>query len=642
MSSSDSSGGLELRVLGPLEALLGGSRLRVSAPLERRLLSLLLLRRSEVSPQSQLIEELWAGAPPPTARASLQNLIHALRRRLGREAIVRLPAGYRLDVPAEVVDLDRFRHGVSAVRDTSPLERAAGLRDALALWRGPAFQELRSDTWAQGELARLDEERLTALEDRIEADLELGAHAGLVPELQELVMREATRERLWFQLMLALYRSGRQADALEAYSRARDAFVGQLGIEPGVVLRELQRAVLVQDRALDDPTQALGSTLERAAAILPRAPRERAESLLDYGAALIRIGELRQAAPTVEAAERFAESAGERGIAERARILLSYLDVFAEGGSLLEHLAVAERAAEVFRELADDAGLALALLNQAHVRRDTGRAETGLGLAVQGARSAAAAGDRVAEVRCRRMAASCAALGPTPVLEALAVCDAADEAGESGDPTPAADARAWLLAQAGAVREARAVYEKSLGTLRERGIVLSLAAALAYAGLAERSAGELDRAAGHLRTAHALVRAHDIRGDVSVAGGELACVLALRGDVDEARRLAEEARSAPVHGDLPSDVLWRRALALVAALNGRLDEALSLSEEVREILGATDWLTIRADALEEDALVRRLSGDARGRGEALEEALDLYEQKGNVAGAARVRERLAR
>jgi DNA-binding SARP family transcriptional activator len=612
----------------------------ITAPAQRRLLALFVLRANDPVPQDELIDALWNGAAPRTARASLQNLVHAIRRHLGPETVERTPAGYVLRTEGGTIDVERFRRLVSDAQGSSAAERAATLRDALGVWRGPAYAELRGDAWAQGEIGRLDEELSSALEDRIEADLELGRHAALVPELQELVGRDGTRERLWFQLMLALYRSGRQADALAAYRRARDAFVVLLGIEPGVLLRELERAILVQDRALDDPRQALGSTLERAATILPRAPRERAVSLLEYGSALIRIGELHQAATTVHAAARLAETAGEKGLEVRAAVLLSYLDVFADGGSMLQHLTTAAEAARTFEDLGDPGGLAFALLHHAHMLRDTGHAEAALEHALRGAELAAAAGDREDEAACRRMAAYCAALGPTPVSAALAL-GSADSPSEDDRPLSAWGARAWLLAQSGSVDAARALYEWGIWELRERGIVLNLTVGLGYAGLVERVAGDLDRAAGHVRTAHALVRAQGVRGDLPIVTGELASLLARLGDLDEARHLAEESRRTLAVGDVLSDVLWRRALALVAAREGAADEAAVLSDEAREIAEGTDWLTFRGETLEDVAVVRRPIGDLDGEAEALGAALALYLRKGNVVGAERVRSMLA-
>lgn len=634
-------GSLMFGVLGALEVRRDGRVIAVTAPQQRGLLARLILRANEPVSQEELIDSLWDGNAPPTARAAFQNLIHALRNRVGPAALERTASGYLLHVEDGALDADRFRRLTGEARGLPPVERAAKLKEALALWRGAPFPELVGDPTAQAALARLEEERLSALEERIEADLEVGEHAVLVPELEQLVARHPLRERFRAQLMLALYRAGRQADALASYRRAHERFVEDLGIGPGVVLRELQRAILVQDSALGDPKQTLGSTLERAAAILPRKPGEQAESLLEYGSALIRLGELSQAASTLQAAGRLAATAGERGLEERVRVRLSYLAVFADGGSMHEHLAVAERAARTFEDLADEGGLAFALSHQAHMHRDSGHAELALDLARRGVALAARAGDIACEAACRRMAATSAAVGPTPVDEAIALCEAAEATCEETVAHSVWDPLAWLLAQSGRIAEARALYEHELSVLRQRGLLLHLIVGMAHAALAERAAGDLGRAADHLRMVYALERAENMRGDLPAVAGDLACVLAMQGEDAEAERLAGESRALAASGDILSEVLWRRGLAIVAAHEGRLEEALRLSADARARAGRTDWLTFRGGTLEDASYVKRLAGDSNGALEALQEALLMYRQKGNVAGADRVRRTLA-
>lgn len=369
---------LEFRVLGPLEVRRDGELVPISAPKQRALLGLLLIHAGQPVGQDELIDQLWGEDAPPTARASLQNHVHALRKLLGPEVLERQPAGYVVHVEPEQLDLARFERLVAEARRAEPRERAAKLREALSCWRGPALVEFPSEPFAQHEINRLEEERLAALEDRVEADLELGRHSDLVSELEALVGRHPLRERLWAQLMLALYRTGRQTDAVAAYRRAHNTFVDELGVEPAVVLRDLHRAVLLQDPALDDGERGIGPTLERAAAILPKPARERAESLYEYGAALLRTGERRRAASTLAAAERLAAAAGERGLEERARLYRSYISIWTEGKSTLEHLADAERAARRFEELADDDALWLALSQQAQMLHMSGRPDSAL------------------------------------------------------------------------------------------------------------------------------------------------------------------------------------------------------------------------------------------------------------------------
>lgn len=200
---------------------------------------------------------------------------------------------------------------------------------------------------------------------------------------------------------------------------------------------------------------------------------------------------------------------------------------------------------------------------------------------------------------------------------------------------------AWLLAQSGRIHEARALYGQGLAALRERGLVLALTVGLAHAALAERAAGDLDRAADHLCMAYALDRAEGMRGDLAAVASELACVLALRGERQEAVRLIDESHTLLARGDVVAEVLWRRAQALVAARDGRHQGAVELSDDACARAGCTDWLTFRGETLEEAAYVRSLARDGAGEAEALAEALVVYEEKGNVAGAARVGRRMA-
>ena len=246
-------------VLGPLEAYADGRSVAVGGGRQRALLALLLVHAGEVVSRDRLIEELWAGDPPPGGSQSLDAYLSRLRRAF-REAgagdvLATRSPGYVLH--AEETDARRFEALAAEGRETlaaGEAGRAAQvLAEALALWRGAAYAEVADEFWARAEAGRLAELRLSATEDRIEAELALGRHAALVPELELLVSREPTRERLTGQLMLALYRSGRQADALAAYRTLRGSLIEELGLEPGPDLRRLETAVLAQDPALDLP-----------------------------------------------------------------------------------------------------------------------------------------------------------------------------------------------------------------------------------------------------------------------------------------------------------------------------------------------------------------------------------------------------
>ena len=198
----------------------------------------------------RLIDEVWGPTPPKTASASLQNYVSRLRKAIGAQSIVSQPAGYVLRVDPERFDLTRFERLTAEARGAEPRERAEKLRAALALWRGPALEDLAFEPFARDEVGRLEEARLSALEQRIDADLELGSAGELAGELEQLVEQHPLRERFRAQLMLALYRAGRQADALEAYQDARRVLMDELGLEPSEELRALQQAILQQEPSL--------------------------------------------------------------------------------------------------------------------------------------------------------------------------------------------------------------------------------------------------------------------------------------------------------------------------------------------------------------------------------------------------------
>jgi YVTN family beta-propeller protein len=213
---------------------------------------LLLLHANEVVSRDRLIDELWVGSPPETASTALQVHVSQLRKALGREAIVTQAPGYMVRVEPGALDLDRFELLQKEAQGLDPQTAAERLREALLLWRGPPLADL-DETVARPERAQLEERRASAVEQRVAAELELGLHNELVPELEALVREDPLRERRRAQLMLALYRSGRQADALETYRSGRKLLADELGLEPGGELRQLEKAILGQDPALDGP-----------------------------------------------------------------------------------------------------------------------------------------------------------------------------------------------------------------------------------------------------------------------------------------------------------------------------------------------------------------------------------------------------
>lgn len=245
---------LELRLLGTLEVVSGDRPVALGGPKPRALLAALALDPGRVVSVDLLVDSLWPGATPETAAHAVQVYVSQLRKALGAEAIARRGHGYVLELDSDRVDVRRFVRLSDEGRETlaagDPATAATLLREALALWRGPALADFAYEPFAQTDIARLEELRVVALEERVEADLALGRHAELVSELEALAQAQPLRERPRAQLMLALYRSGRQADALAAYRKARETLIEELGIEPGPELKELEAAILRQDESL--------------------------------------------------------------------------------------------------------------------------------------------------------------------------------------------------------------------------------------------------------------------------------------------------------------------------------------------------------------------------------------------------------
>jgi DNA-binding NarL/FixJ family response regulator/DNA-binding SARP family transcriptional activator len=251
---------VQYRILGPLEVVEGGEPVPLGRPKERLVLAVLLLSANEFVSRERLIDELWGESPPPTAGKAVNVFVSQLRKALirdGLDPIATADGGYRIGVEADQLDVARLRRLLTTARERAAageLEASAGfLREALALWRGPTLAGLLFESRGRDEVAQLDELRLTALMDRIDCDLALGRHEDVLGELHVLAGEHPLLERLRAQLILALYRAGRQAEALEAYQQARDVLVEELGIEPSPALQRLQKGILTQDPALELP-----------------------------------------------------------------------------------------------------------------------------------------------------------------------------------------------------------------------------------------------------------------------------------------------------------------------------------------------------------------------------------------------------
>src|SRR6266508_2144694 len=245
---------MDFRLLGPLEVWHEGREVPLRGAKQRALLAVLLLHANQVVSSDRLLDELWGDEPLEARTAALRVRLSQLRKALGAgggSLIVTRAPGYAIELTPDQLDLQRFERLVQEAGTLEPEAAAEKLRDALALWRGPALADFAYEPFAQTAIGRLGELRLLATEKRIDADLALGRHAELVPELEELIAEHTLQEHLRAQLMLALYRAGRQAEALESYQSARRTLVDELGIEPGPALQKLEKAILRQDPELE-------------------------------------------------------------------------------------------------------------------------------------------------------------------------------------------------------------------------------------------------------------------------------------------------------------------------------------------------------------------------------------------------------
>jgi DNA-binding SARP family transcriptional activator len=260
------------RLLGPLEAAVDGREARLGGPKQRATLALLLCQPSTVVPASRLVDGLWGEDPPASAANLVQGYVSGLRKALGRDAIETRGGGYVIHVARDALDLQRFEllahEGSIALQRDDATGAAALLSEALGLWRGPALADLEDEPALGAVIARLEELRVLALERRVEAELALGRHVDVVAELDGLVEEHPLRERPRGLLMTALYRSGRQAEALGTYRAARAMLVGELGIEPSAWLTELHAAILRQDAGLAHPMPERGPAVQASRSLL--------------------------------------------------------------------------------------------------------------------------------------------------------------------------------------------------------------------------------------------------------------------------------------------------------------------------------------------------------------------------------------
>lgn len=372
---------IEYRVLGPLEALDDGRQLPLGGPRQRAVLAVLLLHANEVVPASRLVDDLWGDEPPETASNILQGYVSDLRHLLGREAIATRGRGYAIQVGPGDLDLRRFERlsdaGIEALDDGRPREAADVLREGLALWRGTALADLLDESFVTPAVGRLEELRLGVLERRIDADLACGRHAEVVAELTALVGEHPLREWFRAQQMLALYRSGRQAEALDSYRAARQILADELGIDPGPALRRLERAILAQDPSLDLPEDGQDELGDRPApqrmVLLVTLGGSALAPLSDLGEALVRQPDYELVVASLVRVE--ADLAAETSRLNAARATLAGRGVSARAAAF-----ISSRAGDDVVRLASEQDVALALLEAPPSLLDEGLPDSDLTL----------------------------------------------------------------------------------------------------------------------------------------------------------------------------------------------------------------------------------------------------------------------
>jgi DNA-binding SARP family transcriptional activator len=630
---------MEFSLLGPLEVRHRGDLVAIASEKQRMLLAALLIRRNNAVSAEELIDALWE-RPPRTAHASLLNHVGRLRRALPASALETVAPGYRLRTRPREVDVDRFLNLVQAGRDSEARERAELLREADSLWRGRAVADVMLFGSFAGEVDALDQLRLDTLEERVEADLAAGRHRELVAELEVLTAQHPLRERLLEQLMVALYRSGRQTDALDTYRRARRRLVEELGLDPGTALRRLERAILAHDLPLSARTRrdAPPSLLTKTVELAPGTYAEKAEFAYRLGIALGLMGEREHALEIFEEALDRAELAGARHIALRVQVELAVNRLRQKEATLAETLDFATRAAAEFDRHGDDLGEALAL-------RTCGSLECGLGHVAQGGEHF-----RHAEKHGRRavgaswptglilaLEGESLFLGPMPVADAIKRCDEILDSVDWGPPGPLGvyGSLGMLYAMRGEVASGRIYVRRGAAACEEYGLAVLRAWFTLRAAGVEELAGDLGAAETVLRDAADDLENADEPMLASLVASAHARILALLGCGHAALERARLARP-DLEDDAEAQIGWLRAAALARAVIGDdLVGAVSLGRRAVQAVSETDFLPIHAETELDLARVLAIAGRSDEALAAAATARLLFERKGHLSGIER-------
>jgi DNA-binding SARP family transcriptional activator len=663
---------LDFRILGSLEVYEGG-RVPIRQGKQRALLAVLLLHANELVPTDRLIDELWGIDAPATARNTLQVYVSRLRKALGSpELLVSQPPGYVLRLQPEQLDLHRFEHLVDEGRRTlaagNPQAAADALHAGLALWRGRALADFAHEPFAEKAAARLEEARLAAIETRIEAELALGLHQPLVGELRELVAEYPRRERLRGALMLALYRSERQEEALQVFQETRRELVEKLGIEPNPELQGLVKAILRQDPALVAPrpqkrgaqtrrnvmrlelaarrahdrgdAAAAVALFSRCTAMVPAHDPVRIELLPELAEALFDTGDFERSSRVAGEALTTAEVASMPDVVWHARLVLLSLRIAVDANVRFDHVdREVEEAIGAFERLGDEKGLSRAWFARTAIPWRLGQAGEAMEALEQAREYARRAGDERMQVRSAILFLGAALMGPTHVREGIRLCEAAlDAHGDRPRVVGAAlRALAWFKAMAGDFADARTLVERDRPILRELGLTVHAAyVSEIYAGV-ELLAGDAAAAELEVRHGYDTLAALGEKTALSTIAAVLAETLYLQGRADEAVRFTDVSRRAAAAQDFTAQVQWRGPQAKILADQGFARDAERLAREAVSLSEGTDWLNLRGNALCDLAHVLARARRPREAGEAIRRARELYEQKGNLIAADRAR-----
>ena len=619
---------IEYRILGPLEIWRDGQLVSAGTPKQRALLGMLLLNANRVVSTHELLDELWGPDPPPTARASLQNNVSALRRTLGPDAVETFDGGYRVVVSDHSLDLLRFESLIAKARSLGPEARADALRAALDIWRGLPLVDFPATSAAQATIARLEELRLDALGDRAEANLAAGRHGELVPELEALVLLHPYRERFWELLMLALYRDGRQSDALATYRRVHRRFSSELGLEPSDRLKDLQRRILVGDPA-PELMRKVDDVFLRASLLLPSDRPARVRMLVDYAQALRWLGEHERSAVVLAEAHRLASEEGDETSRQRIALATSLVGTQKDATSLGSVLAEARQGAAIFERAGDHAARSAALRTAGQMLRDLGRCLEATDTFRESIDAALMAGDRWQEGTSRNFLATGLLYGPTPVEDAISICEAELVALEWRPPGPVGlwGSLGWLQAMNGDVVAGRRLAAKAVDATRSASMPGLYTWAMGVIAGIDELAGDIPGAIEAHRAILDVLDSLGAQGARAFTAPELARLIA-REAPDEAESHVLKALPT-ADDDVTAQIAWRRALARLRPL----EEGRALARDAVELAESTDLLDLRGHALEDLA---EHESSARRRRETLHRAAAAFDEKGNRLALHRV------